>query len=140
MIEISFDRDRIDRDIVFGWLRGSYWSPGLRREVFERAIENSLTVSAFLGGQQVGYARLVTDYATFAWLCDVYVHPDHRGLGIAQAMITALQEREELATLRRWVLATADAHKLYEKFGYEPVPAERWMHRVMPKSAWTELD
>jgi GNAT superfamily N-acetyltransferase len=112
-------------------LAGSYWSPSIRREIVVAAIANSIVVGAFdrTTGDQVGFARIVTDRATFAWICDVVVVREHRGRGLTTAMLEILLADPRLATLRRWCLATKDAHALYEKFGFEPVPAERWMER-----------
>jgi GNAT superfamily N-acetyltransferase len=137
-LRLSFDPTEVHREVVFEWLRGTYWSPGVRREVFERALEGSLVLSAFIGDAQVGFCRVVTDRATFAWLCDVFVAEGFRGQGVAVAMLSALDGHPDLQTLRRWVLATRDAHGLYARFGYEPVSPERWMERLMPRSGWQE--
>lgn len=124
--------DEIHRALV-----QTYWSPNIRREVVETAFQNSLCIGAY-NPSQVAFARVITDRATFAWLCDVWVHPDFRGQGIAQSMLGHLFELPELQTLRRWCLATKDAQTLYAKFGFEPVPAERWMHWVRDPSTWSE--
>lgn len=127
-------------DEIWGSLRGSYWSPDVRREVTQRAIENSICVGAFetASGRQVGFARAVSDRATFAWLCDVYVLEEHRGRGLSKAMVRALVEHPELQTLRRWLLATRDAHGLYKQFGFVPVEADRWMEFKLPATAWKQ--
>jgi GNAT superfamily N-acetyltransferase len=137
--ELSFDAARVQLDRVHAVLAASYWSPGIRREVLAKAIESSLVVGAFAvpSGEQVAFARVVTDYATFAWLCDVYVDDAHRGRGLAKRMVGRLVEHPDLQTLRRWCLATRDAHGLYERFGFEPVPAERWMEKRLSSSAWS---
>jgi GNAT superfamily N-acetyltransferase len=128
-------------DIVHPALAASYWSPGIRREVVEHAIRNSLVIAAYerATGRQVAFARVVTDYATFAWLCDVFVDEAHRGRGIAKRMLSALIDDPRLQTLRRWCLATKDAHELYRPFGFTPVPAERWMEKRLPAAAWSSL-
>jgi len=140
--EISFDPARVQLDRVHVALASSYWSPGIRREVLAKAIQHSLVVGAFARttGEQVAFARVVTDVATFAWLCDVYVDEAHRGRGLSTRLVAMLVEHPELQTLRRWCLATRDAHGLYERFGFEPVPAERWMEKRLPAIAWSLPD
>ncbi len=135
-LTISFDPARIDRDRVHGWLsREAYWSPGLDRRVFERAVEHSLVASAFADGEQVAFARIVTDRATFAWLCDVFVAAGSRGRGVGRRLISAIVEHPELQGLRRWSLRTRDAHALYQRFGFTPLAApERCMERHNPQA------
>ena len=138
-ITLSMDPGALDLARVHGWLRASYWSPDVRREVVERAFAHSLSVGAYRdGGVQVGVARAVTDQATFAWLCDVFVEPAARGQGVAQAMVRALIADPRLATLRRWALATRDAHAVYAPLGFAPVPAEHWMQLVGPAARWQD--
>lgn len=136
-ITISLDPARQDLDAIHRMLAGTYWSPGIRREVVAEALRNSITAVAIdeATGDTVGMARVVTDRATFAWLCDVIVDERFRGQGLARRLIEELERHPELKTLRRWCLATRDAHGLYRKFGYQPVPTDRWMERVGPKDA-----
>lgn len=118
-----------DRDIVYRFLsEEAYWSIGLPRDVFERAVDNSISFVAHDANELAGYARVVTDKATFAWLCDVFVLPLHRGSGVARALMDAVMAHPELQGLRNFMLATRDAHGLYEKYGFTPLaePA-RWM-------------
>jgi len=132
--------EEMDVDAVWRLLRGTYWSPNIRREVIERAIGNSIVVGVFeVGGGQVGFARVVTDRATFAWLCDVIVDERHRGNGLSVGMLERLFAHPELQTLRRWMLGTRDAHKLYERFGFVQISPERWMERKPDASAWAEV-
>lgn len=133
-VTVSFDPARIDRDRVYGWLsREAYWSPGLERAVFERAVANSLVASAFAGSEQVAFARVVTDRATYAWLCDVFVASTARSHGIATRLIGAILEHPDLQGLRRWALRTRDAHALYQRFGFTSLAApERCMERHNP--------
>jgi GNAT superfamily N-acetyltransferase len=136
--QVSLDPSRVQMDVVFPWLHGSYWSPGVRRDVVERAFANSLVAGAYdRAGRQVGVARLVSDRATFAWLCDVFVDESVRGQGIGRAMVSALVDHPELATVRRWVLATLDAHDVYRPFGFRTVDATRWMEMLPDPARWT---
>jgi GNAT superfamily N-acetyltransferase len=120
-IELSTDPRRLDLAVIHGFLENSYWSPGIPRAVLERAIRNSLCIAAYQGSRQVAFARVVTDRATFAWLCDVFVVESHRRRGIADAMVAALLAHPELQQLRRWSLATRDAHPLYRRHGFLPL-------------------
>ena len=117
--EISTDRQRIDIATVHAFLTQSYWSPGIPREVVERAIANSLCFGVYHGAQQVGFARVVTDKATFAYLADVFILESHRGNGLSKWLMGFITGHEELQGLRRFLLATKDAHGLYAQFGFE---------------------
>jgi GNAT superfamily N-acetyltransferase len=118
--EISTDKTRLDLDRVHRFLSTeAYWSPGVPREVVERSIENSICFGVYTeGGEQVGFARAVTDRATFAWLADVYIESEHRGNGLGKRLVATVLEHPELQGLRRWMLGTADAHELYRRFGF----------------------
>jgi len=118
-----------DMDAIHTVLAESYWSPGVPRDVAARAFANSIVALARDGeGKLAGFARLVTDKATFAWLADVIVLPPHGGKGLARAMVSALRAHPELQGLRRWLLATKDAHGVYAPLGFEPIAApERYM-------------
>lgn len=133
-LAISFDPLRVDRALVHGWLsQEAYWSLGIGRTVFDRAVEHSLVASACLGDEQVGFARVVTDRATFAWLCDVCVAPPARGQGIGTRLIAALIAHTDLQGLRRWGLRTRDAHALCERFGFAALAEpQRAMERHNP--------
>jgi len=136
---VSSDPAQLDLDRVHGWLSQAYWSPGVRREVVERAFANSLSVGAYaLDGRQLGVARAVTDQATFAWLDDVFVDPGARGRGIARAMVRALLDDPRLQTLRRWCLGTRDAHGVYAPLGFAPVDARIWMEHKPDPKRWSE--
>ena len=134
---ISTDPALVQLDVVHGWLSSCYWSPGIRRDVVERAFAHSLVAGAYRGGAQIGVARVVTDQATFAWLCDVFVEETERGRGIARAMIQALMDEPRLSTLRRWCLATRDAHDVYRPLGFGPVDPEIWMQYLPDPARWT---
>jgi GNAT superfamily N-acetyltransferase len=137
---VTLDPARQDLDAIHRMLAGSYWSADIRRDVVAEALRNSIVVLAIDddSGAVVGLARVVTDRATFAWLCDVFVLEAHRGHGLSRRMLEELERHPSLQTLRRWCLATRDAHGLYEKFGYRPVPADRWMEKQCPKERWQE--
>jgi GNAT superfamily N-acetyltransferase len=119
--EVTLDPDRLDVEAAHAFLSTTYWSPGIPLSVVRRAIENSLCVAVFAGSRQVAFARAVTDRATFAYLADVYVLEEHRGQGLSRRMIEALLAHPDLQGLRRLMLATRDAHGLYEKFGFKPL-------------------
>lgn len=131
--ELDDDRERLDVEAVWSYLRSSYWSPGVAREVVERAIAGSLCVGLYApGGEQAGYARAVTDSATFAWIADVFVLEPHRGRGLGKWMVGELLAHPRLQGLRTTILATADAHELYRRFGFEAIDAQRFMSRRQP--------
>jgi GNAT superfamily N-acetyltransferase len=117
--EISTERQRIDIATVHAFLTQSYWSPGIPCDVVERAIANSLCFGVYLGAQQVGFARVVTDQATFAYLADVFILESHRGRGLSKRLMEFITGHEALQGLRRFLLATKDAHSLYAQFGFE---------------------
>ena len=126
--EISCDPARLDLDVIHGFLSQSYWAKAIPRALVEKSIQNSLCFGAYQGAAQVGFARIVTDKATFAYLCDVFVLPDHRGHGLSKALVTAIVAHPELQGLRRWNLVTIDAHGLYEQFGFKTAAQpERYM-------------
>lgn len=117
-IEIDDDPTRVDLDVLHPALAASYWSPGVPRHVVEAAVAGSDCVGAYAGERMVGFARLVTDRATFGWVADVIVLPDARGRGVGTALVSALAERASRYGLRRLMLATRDAHGLYRRFGF----------------------
>ena len=126
--EIDDDPGRVDLDVVQGFLSGSYWAEGVPRGVVERSVANSLNLGLYHAGTQVGLTRAVTDRATFAWVADVFVLPGHRGRGLAHWMVETLLAHPDLAGLRRWILATSDAHQVYADCGFTPLAApERFM-------------
>lgn len=118
-VEISFDTSRIDFDKTSEVIKASYWGEGRTDEIHRRAFANSLCLGAYVDGKQVGFARVVTDYACFAYVADVIVWPERRGLGIGQKLVQALLAHPDLASVTGWSLRTSDAHSLYNKFGFE---------------------
>ncbi len=132
---ISMDRERVDVGMVAAYLgNDSYWAVGRPAEVVRRSIESSTVFGAYdVDGTQAGVARLVTDEATFGWLCDVFVLDAHRGNGLGKHLVAAATTHADLLGLQRLVLATADAHDLYRPFGFEASDEpERWMYRPHP--------
>jgi GNAT superfamily N-acetyltransferase len=131
---ISTDRSRLDINLIHNYLsEESYWATGRPREVVARSIENSLPFGIYKGGEQVGFARVVTDYATFAWVADVFVLREHRGQGLSKWLMEVILAHPQLQGFRRWVLSTRDAQGLYERFGFMPQKRpERWMERFDP--------
>jgi GNAT superfamily N-acetyltransferase len=131
---ISTDRNRLDREMIHDFLsRRSYWAKGRELDVINRGIDNSLSFGIYRGEQQVGFARVVTDYATFAWLADVFVLEEYRGRGLGKWLIEVILAHPQLQGFRRWALSTKDAHELYRGFGFnELTRPERWMERPDP--------
>jgi len=119
--QISTDARRFNLALIHEFLRSSYWAQDIPRNVVERAIGNSLCFGAFIQEQQVGFARVITDRATFAYLADVFVVPEHRGRGVAKLLLRTILAHPDLQGLRRMLLATKDAHGLYAQFGFEPL-------------------
>jgi len=118
---LSFDPADADPVAAHAYLARSYWSPGIPLETVRRAMAHSLCCSVHDAGGQIGMARVITDYATHAYVADVYVLEEHQGRGLAQAMIAALKAHPDLRGLRRWMLFTRDAHSLYARFGFGPL-------------------
>jgi len=121
-LELSTDQARLDIGLVHDYLaRESYWARGIPRATVERALAHSVCISAWSGGSMAGFARVVTDQATFGYLADVFVVESQRGRGVARAMLAALFDDPRLQGLRRMMLATRDAHGLYAGFGFRPL-------------------
>ena len=128
--DISTDPSRLQLDAIHAYLVRSYWSPGIPKDVVARAIAQSLCFGVYHGQNQVGFARVVTDRATFAYLADVYVLEAHRGQGLSKRLVATVQSHPDLQGLRRFVLATADAHGLYAQFGFKPLSAPERMMEI----------
>lgn len=131
---ISTDRSRLNVALIHHFLsEKTYWAQGRTRDVVQRSIDNSLPFGIYKGNDLVGFARIVTDYATFAWIADVFVLPEHRGHGLSKWLMEVMLSHPELQGFRRWVLATKDAHSLYARFGFIALHRpERWMERPDP--------
>ena len=117
---VTTDRARLDRDVILRFLSSSYWAENIPRVTVDKSIDNSLCFGLLAGSRQIGFARVVTDTATFAYLADVFVLPEHRGAGLGKWLIECIVSHPELQGLRRWMLGTRDAHGLYRQFGFTP--------------------
>lgn len=125
---VSADPSRFDIEFIHQYLTRAYWCEGISRETIEKAIRGSLCFGVFVEGKQAGFARMVTDKATFAYLADVFIHEDYRGRGLSKLLMQTIMAHPDLQGLRRIILATRDAHGLYAQFGFQPLNnPERWM-------------
>jgi len=130
---ISSDPARLDLDVIHSFIAQSYWAKNIPRVLVERTIQNSLCWGVYHAAVQVGFARVITDKATFAYLADVFILPEHRGKGLSKALVATILGHPDLQGLRRWMLVTVDAQGLYEQFGFKPVPQpERHMEIHRP--------
>lgn len=128
---VTTDKEKIDIDILHNFFNKSYWANGRTKQTIIASIENSLCFSMFKGEKQIGFARVITDYATFAYLCDVYIEEDYRGNGLGIWMLECILNYPNLLDLKKWLLATRDAHELYRKFGFSSlVNPEKYMEIV----------
>jgi N-acetylglutamate synthase-like GNAT family acetyltransferase len=131
--EIGTDAARVDVEVVHGFLADSYWAKGIPVETVRRSIENSLCFGVYHDKQQVGFARIISDHATFAYLADVFILPAYRGRGLSQWLMECIMGHPDLQGLRRWMLATQDAHGLYAKFGFTHLKSlDSWMEIHRP--------
>src|SRR5580698_3755082 len=128
---VSTSRERLDVDVVHSFLTSCYWAKGIPRKVVERSIEHALCFGVYDGsGAQVGFARVISDFATIAYVGDVFVLESHRGRGLSKWLMECITQHPALQNLRRWILTTRDAHGLYAQFGFAPVKSpERYMER-----------
>ena len=130
---ISTDPARLDRGVIVDMLSRSYWASGRPRERTERALDNSLVFGIYDGAKQIGIARVVSDYAVFAYLCDVFIHEDYRAHGLGKWLMETIMSHPDLQGLRRWSLATRDAHGLYKQYGWTPLSnPDTWMEIKNP--------
>ena len=127
-IVVTTDRSRLDLDVIHGYLTRSYWAKGIARETVARAMDRSLCFGAFEGDRQIGFARVISDLATFAYVSDVFVVESHQGRGVGKRLMAAIRSHPELEALRRWALFTRDALGLCRQYGFrEPRYPERLM-------------
>jgi len=135
---ITTDKTLFDFELIYGYLSQSYWAKGMPRKVMQTAIKNSLCFGVFEDNQQIGFARVITDRAIFAYLADVFILPNYQGRGFSKELIKEIVNHSDLQGLRRMMLATADAHGLYTKFGFTSVTnpemlMENWQPDVYQK-------
>ncbi|MES2055589.1 MAG: GNAT family N-acetyltransferase [Pseudomonadota bacterium] len=136
MIIFSDDKTRLQIDRVHAWLASSYWSPDIARAQVEKAIAGSHCLGVYRDGVQVGFARMITDHASFAWLDDVWVEAENRGEGLARRMVQWFIDHPDFQGIRRMMLVTRDAHGVYEGVGFQPlIRPERFMERLTPEIA-----
>ena len=128
---ISTNKRRLDLSAIHGFLTTSYWAADIPLEIVKRSIENSLAFGVYKHDKQVGFARVITDYATFAYIGDVFILEEYRGQGLSKWLMQVIADHTELQGLRRWILITRDAHGLYRMTGFrEPMDPERYMEKV----------
>jgi len=130
---ISTNPARLDADAIADMLTRAYWAQGRPRERVERALANSLVFGLYDGEKQIGLARVISDYAIFAYLCDVFIHEDYRAHGLGKWLMQTVHSHPDLQGLRRWTLATRDAHSLYSQFGWTSLKdPNSWMEILAP--------
>ena len=125
--EIDADKSRLDLDLIHGFLAGAYWSEGVPAEIVRKSIQQSDCFGIYTSGRQVGFARVISDHASFAYIADVFVIPEERGRGLGQWLVATILQSPQYPNLRRWLLATKDAHELYRPFGFTESPPGRFM-------------
>jgi len=118
---VSTDRQRLDLDVIHGYLAECYWAKGISRDLVARSIENSLCFGVYSEGKQIGFARVISDFATYAYIADVFVLETFRGRGLGKWLMQCIMQHPDLQGLRRWSLVTRDAHDLYSQLGFEPL-------------------
>ena len=130
---VTCDPAKLDHAVIVEFLASSYWARGIPPATVEKALAHSLCFALLNGDRQIGLARVISDHATFAYLADVFVLPEYRGKGLSKWLVECIISHPELQGLRRWMLATLDAHGLYEKFGFTPLKRpEMFMERHNP--------
>jgi len=130
---ISTEKEKMDIDLIHSFLTRSYWAEGISKEIIRRSIEGALCFGVFENDKQVGFARMITDRATFAYLADVFIIEEYRGLGLSKWLMEVIMSYPDLQGLRRMMLATRDAHELYKKFGFTLLTnVDRWMQIHYP--------
>ena len=131
MIQISTDKTKLDIDLIHEYLsKESYWAKGRDIEIVKRSIDNSLCFGLYYKDKQIGFVRVVTDFAVFAWIMDVFILKDYRGKGFGKKLMSAIMTHDKLQNLQRWGLGTDDAHGLYEQFGFKPLSKPQNMMEI----------
>jgi GNAT superfamily N-acetyltransferase len=130
------ERSRLDVAVIHDYLRGSYWAPDVPLEIVQRSIDNALCFGVFVAEQQVGFGRVITDRATFAYLADVFILEKWRGRGASKFLMQCIRAHPELQSLRRWMLATADAHGLYRQFGFSDLREPQRLMEIVDRDVY----
>ncbi len=130
--QVDCDPERLDRALIHRVLEASYWAQGITRETMERSLLHSINFGCYLGQEQVGFARCISDRATYAYLADVFVLEEHRCQGLGKQLVRAALEHPDLQGLRRWMLATKDAHTLYHPFGFQGIQDPELLMKLRP--------
>ena len=129
-LTISTDPARLDLDAIYEMLTRAYWAKGRTKEMIARYVQHSMVFGVYEGTRQIGLARIVSDYTTFAWLCDVFIHEDYRGRGLSKWLMETILAHPDLQGLSRFMLATSTAHSLYACYGFKPLASpEIWMEK-----------
>lgn len=132
MIEISTDKNKLQIGVIHAFLTNSYWAKGRTINEVKKTIEHCLCFGVYLKGNQIGFARVATDYTVFAYLMDVFILPENRGNGYSKQLMKAIIEEPQLSTCKVWMLKTKDAHNLYKQFGYTELQhPEKLMERLL---------
>ncbi len=134
-ILLSTDKAKLDVTTIYNFLKTSYWAKNIQISVVEKSINNSLCFGVYAFDKQVGFARVISDYATFAYFADVFILEAYRGKGLGKWLIKSILEYSELQNLRTWLLSTADAHELYRQFGFKNLPSPERIMIISSSSA-----
>lgn len=134
---ISTDKNKLNFNVIYHFIANSYWAKGIPKSVMQKAIDNSMCFGVYsANNEQVGFARVVTDNATFAYLADVFIIPDLQGNGLSKLLVKTIVEHPELQGLRRFLLATADAHGLYAQYGFKPIDNPALLMQINPANVY----
>jgi len=128
-IEISIEKSRLNVSLIHDFLTNSYWAKGRSKTRVQKSIENSICYGVYINNEQIGFARVLTDYVAFAYIMDVFILKDYRGNGYSKLLMTKILDHPEMHQVRKWFLGTKDAQGLYRQFGFEETPVEiSWLH------------
>ena len=133
---ISTDPARLDLKVIHDFLSTSYWAAGIPLDTVRQSIEHSLSFGVYRGDQQIGFARIITDYTTFAYLADVFILESERGQGLAKWLVEIIVAHPQLQGLRRWMLATRDARDYYRPFGFRDLAHPEWLMEIVDREAY----
>jgi GNAT superfamily N-acetyltransferase len=136
---VTDERSRLDLTVIHGFLARSYWAPEVPLEIVRRSLEHSLCFGAFAGERQIGFARVITDRTTFAYLADVFVLEEWRRRGVSKFLMRCIRAHPELQNLRRWMLATADAHGLYRQFGFQELREPQRLMEIVDREIYRRM-